>query len=357
MSLINQVLVDLDRRREADPVRSQVSFAGVSRVAASVRDFQPLRIIVTGVAVLTLVAWMFVVQKPDALLRDIPEVATATVVMATLEAAPVVSAAPAEPVSPSTDALPPVDTGATRVREPVPVEVIAVAAPQQPVPARRAAAASDTPAAVVMEKKTRQVTPAEQADTLFEAAIALQSSGQASAAEKKFTQVLAVMPRHIEARLTLVQQRLGAGQHAAARTLLDEGLALMPGQGDLSLLLARLHVEQGELDAAVGRLTQHVETNPGDPGGMAFLAAVEQRRQHHTQAVALYRRALALQRQRSEWWAGMAISLEANGKRSEAVTAYRRALFLGGLSPALHNYVTQHSHALQPVARAESLNN
>ncbi|GIX37550.1 MAG: hypothetical protein KatS3mg127_0789 [Silanimonas sp.] len=82
------------------------------------------------------------------------------------------------------------------------------------------------------------------------------------------------------------------------------------------------------------------------PEAEALTAAAWQQLGHHAEAVARYRRALAREGDVGAWWVGLAISLEAEGQSAEALEAYRQAQRRGPLEAALADYVRARVSAL-----------
>lgn len=82
------------------------------------------------------------------------------------------------------------------------------------------------------------------------------------------------------------------------------------------------------------------------PEAEALTAAALQQLGRHAEAAARYRRALAHEGDVGAWWAGLAISLEAEGQGAEALEAYRQAQRRGPLEAALADYVRARVSAL-----------
>lgn len=83
-----------------------------------------------------------------------------------------------------------------------------------------------------------------------------------------------------------------------------------------------------------------------DPDYHALLVALYQRAGRHAGAERLYRGLVGLSPERGAWWAGLAISLEAQGDWRPSRAAFARALQGQGLDDALREYAKSRLTAL-----------
>ncbi|MGE0482875.1 MAG: hypothetical protein AB7Q81_01920 [Gammaproteobacteria bacterium] len=145
-------------------------------------------------------------------------------------------------------------------------------------------------------------------------------------------------PEHVAGRVALATEILRGGDGARARVVLREGLQRAPSEYRYALLLAHVEMDAGQLAAArdvLGRVTPPLAQLAEH---LAFLAALEQRLGAHDAAVAAYRGALEQEPARGAWWVGLGISLAARGEVGEAALAFTRALADQSLSQRLRDY-------------------
>ena len=86
-----------------------------------------------------------------------------------------------------------------------------------------------------------------------------------------------------------------------------------------------------------------------DLEGLAMLAAVYQQHGDHVGAVKTYRELLGYSSQSGVSWAGLAISLDAQGEREAAVQSYQRALGFASLAPKVRAYAHDRITALTNI--------
>jgi MSHA biogenesis protein MshN len=239
-----------------------------------------------------------------------------------------------------------------------PLSVVAEAASA----AAKPAAASPAPAAQPMpvpvteasppgaiDKQMREVPPAERAEILFRKAVALLREGRVSAAEAGFLDALKEDPNHIAARQALLGLLLDSGRNDEAEVLLRRALELNPRQPRHAMVLARLEVERGELTGAINTLVGALPYVGSDPEYYAFLAALLQRESRHKEAVDYYRVALQVVPGNAVWMMGMGLSLRANDQLAEAREAFQRAAQSRQLNAELQAFVERQLRELSPT--------
>ncbi len=363
MSVINQMLVDLERRRASGEERNRIpdhvrALPGDGGTAQG--KWSAIAVTIAVTALVAGIGWQMgwwlakpnvpasvttapvaaapapaVVAEQDAVemiarrmsfdLAFVPEISAAG------DSAPV---ATASIVSRGTAETATVTTQAVKKSEPVkksesvkktePVAAAPVVAPR-----------------VEIDKKVREPTPRQRADTEYvKGAVALHQ-GRAAEAQPAFEAALRFDPTYHAARQALVGVLLDARQQADAVQKLQEGLRISPAQFGFAMALARLQVEQGELDMAVQTLSRSLEYAGGNPDYFAFYAGLLQRQLKHAEAVEQFLRALQLRGNAGVWLLGLGVSLDALGRRSEALEAYRRAQATGNLPADLQAFADQ----------------
>lgn len=197
-----------------------------------------------------------------------------------------------------------------------------------------------------MEKTIRPPSSAERADQLYQQGYRALQQHKADSAEKLWQQALSLEAAHDKSREGLIALYLSQGRKVEASKLLEEGLTHHPENGQLALLHARLQAEQGDNAAALATLEQAMGSAGEKPELFALAAALYQQQRDYGKSISSYQRALQLQPQQSNWWMGLGISLEGDGKTAEAKSAYEEALRRGGLAAESQRYVRQRLQAL-----------
>ncbi len=366
MSVINQLLLDLEKRRASGAERSVLP----DHVRALPGGERPVQWgwVAGGGAVAAAAlgaAWLLLSGMVATVGRAAPaapvpgaDVAIEKVVAAS---AGVVLATPAG------------DTGESAMEAPasrLSFELSNPPAPEPPVPTARvvsraapeAAASRASPAApaapakaqapgsaggVEIHKEVRQPTPRDLAESEFRKATALLHQGRAAEAQEGFQAALNAYPGHHGARQGLVGLLLNARRYPDAERVLQDGLALAPGQTGFTMTLARLQVDRGDAAQATATLRKGLEHAQAGPDYLAFLAALLQRQGRHEDAIEQFQAALRQRPAAGVWWLGLAISLQAVNRGADAQDAYTRARASGNLSPELTAFAEQRIKQLQ----------
>lgn len=196
-------------------------------------------------------------------------------------------------------------------------------------------------------KFVKETTPQQQAESEYRQATILQQQGRINEAVAMFEQALKSDPQHGAARQSLIALLLDSKRHDDAIRLLQQGLTADRNQPGLAMILARLQVEKGRLGNAIDTLQRSLPHAQDRADFLAFLAALQQRESHHKEAVDLYQQALKKNPQNAVWWMGLGISFQADGRGADALDAYQRARSGNGLSPDLLAFVEQKITQLQ----------
>lgn len=375
MSVINQMLVELERRRASGAERDRIP----DHVRALPDDTRLRSLPLTGIAaVLAAVALLAVgvwwwmqrpaepapspvaavvapTAPPQAEIRpeewiarrltldisqvpeirsETPPIETAAVVAPRETVAPASVPAPAPPVQKPADAAPVATLRTLPSKPPVAERPVVERTTAQPVPA-----AALPPAEI--DKQVREQTPRQRAETEYARGTAALHQGQFAEARSAFENALQIDPRHHSARQALVGVLLDGRRQADAMRVLQEGLQLAPSQHGFAMTLARLQLDGGDLNAGVETLARSLEYPGASPDYSAFYAGLLQRQQKHAEAVTQFERALRQRGGVGVWLLGLGVSLEALGRSAEAQEAYRRAKASGNLSAELQAFADQ----------------
>jgi MSHA biogenesis protein MshN len=211
-------------------------------------------------------------------------------------------------------------------------------------PARPAADAATRPE---IRKEMRADTPRDLAENEYRRAVTLLNQGRLADAEEVFRAALSVYPEHHNARQGLLGLLVHGRRLEEAERVLEEGVRLSPGQTGFNMTLARLQAERGDNALATATLQRGLEHAQGSAEYAAFLAALLQRQGRHEEAIDQFHAALRLRPGSGVWWLGLGISLQATNRGPAAQEAYRQARAAGNLQPDLAALAEQRLRQLQ----------
>lgn len=198
-----------------------------------------------------------------------------------------------------------------------------------------------------IEKKARMSTQRERAENEYRRALGLVNQGRVQEGMTVLRGALSEDPAHTGSRLALFGLLIEQQRLEEAQTLLLEALERDPSQPQLAMRLARLQLERGDVASAERVLGRAAIVAGNNAEFRGFHAAILQRLNRHKDAIGEYQAALRLSPYSGVWWMGMGISLEADGRLSEAKEAFQRAKATGALSLELSAFVDQRLRHLQ----------
>jgi len=213
----------------------------------------------------------------------------------------------------------------------------AIAERVSPPPSVPLAAARSPPNAI--DKQMREVMPSERAEIAFRRGVTQLQEGRANAAELEFRDALKQDPSHSGALQALLGLLLESRRNNEAEQLVRKALEINPRQPRHAMVLARLEVERGEVTGAINTMVGALPYVQSDPDFYAFLAALLQREGRHREAADYYRSALRGVPGNGVWMMGLGISLRASNQSAEARDAFQRAIDSQQLSPQLQEFV------------------
>ena len=210
-------------------------------------------------------------------------------------------------------------------------------------PASSREAPSTSEATVNINKQVKELTAPQRAENEYRQAVALMRQGKGEAAIAGIEQALRLDPQNGAARQTLVALLLESKRQDEAAAKLREGLTLDPSQVGLAMILARIQVdnEKGETRPALETLQRSLPYAVERADYQAFLAALLQREGRHQEAIEHYGLAVRKTPQNGVWWMGLGISLQAENRLPEARDAFTRAKASNTLSAPLLAFVDQ----------------
>lgn len=363
MSLVNQMLKDLEQRRAHLPDDDRlhglraVSDAQAAPTRPPTSKRWPLLVVIAAVAGSGFGIWLSN-RGPESIapvaqadrtvsVPQSPSADSTTPVQPATVVDRVVPAALASPLE--TAAVAALETPAITRNDPKPAPTTTV--PRTSKPAPRPVATGPTAVAAIatakpplMRKTLRAPSPQEEAAQQYNAALQAVTRNEPLQAETALRAALDADPGHVEACTMLATLLLQQDRRDDAARLLAAALERNPRQSRLAMLQARLLADAGQ-DARAVSVLQAAQAG-ADADYQALLGALQQRLGNDTQAAAAYRQALASSPQRGTWWLGLAISLERSEQSAAALAAYRNALRDTTLTAQVGDYVRARIAAL-----------
>ena len=166
-------------------------------------------------------------------------------------------------------------------------------------------------------------------------------------AERQFREALALEPDHSEAWAYLYTALLQQDRGAVAEGTALDGLEQARDPAPLAKLYASALAERGELGPALDVLQAHRSGAGADIEYEVLLASLMRTAGRHTDAAEIYQGLVAGDASQGEWWMGLAISQDAVGNSLDARVAFERARSAPGVSETLADYATQRIEALR----------
>lgn len=360
MSLLNQMLQDLDRRDAPAALRGRLA----SQVRALPGEFTPSRrrdllLILGGLLIGSILVWLsvdfpvFRGRAPAPSQTPPPPIAPAPASVGMPVPDVPAGMAPQAAVLPSMDSLkidPDLSAGAASLPPPQPKPSRlspAVAEPSSPPPLTpRGARSHDgtgSPLAAQsqIDKTSRGVPVSEAAEGEYRKALDLLRRGSLAEGADGLRRTLQLEGRHSQARQALLSVLVEQRQWREALAVANAGLILDPTHSEWAMLAARLLVEQGDLSRAADLLGTHVAQGEKNADYLAFYGLLLHKLQRPKESVQRYQAAVALRPAEGRWWYGLGLALEADHRETEAREAYRRAREVGALTPDMAALVEQ----------------
>lgn len=230
---------------------------------------------------------------------------------------------PAPPAPPKTlPAMKPVTAPPAAAAKPAPV------AASSPAPAPQAVAEESQ-----IDKRSKGGHGREFAEAEYRKAMQAVKRGDNEAALPLFKRALELDPDLARARQGYLSVLVAAKRWDMARQVAEQGLALDPTQSGWANIVARLQFEQGDTAGAVQTLERFAVHAPHDADYQGLFAYLLQKQQRPAEAAERFRAALQVRPNEGRWWFGLGLSLEQAGNAGGAKEAYAKARSLGNLPP------------------------
>lgn len=175
-----------------------------------------------------------------------------------------------------------------------------------------------------------ELTPEQLATKKLNIAKRALQNGQLKKAEALLEEAIILQPYFIEARKELAALWFGRKTYKPAKNLLAQGVLLLPNNEDFRLMLARIYSIEGNNEKAFKVLSE-LSTSKLLEYQLA-LASMASQSDHHVAAINAYNKLLVMRPEQSRWWLALAISYDSNEQYQPATSAYQKAIALGQLS-------------------------
>jgi MSHA biogenesis protein MshN len=332
MSVINQVLKDLDRQG-ANTSTPQGVFA-LNTTQAPAANW-PLRLIV-GLLFLLAAAWWFwpaapvppEIQAPAAVPAPLVEqlIKPQLTLSETLTSQAQISPSPENSSQPATNPV------AAAPALPKPMADISISprldnrlSDKHMPDTRLPEIAPPADAAQRVVKEIKPPSAQMQAEEAWRQAAQLLEQGRNHDAQARLEFALSLDPGQSAARQKLIALVLEAGNTASAEALLREGMLQHPNDAWYPRSLAQVHLQRGDF-AQAGSILKTSLGKHSDATNWALYASTQAKLDKPGESALAYREALRLDSNQGNWWIGMAVALEKSNARADAGAAYQRAL-------------------------------
>ena len=207
----------------------------------------------------------------------------------------------------------------------------------------------DKTSPVTLKKKHHPLNSKQLAEIAYNKGYKYLQQGNMYQGKEYLRKALSLYIPHIKAREMLAGIYIKSGRLIDAAELLSEGVNVVPEYPLFAKLYARVLLEQKKPQLAIRVLERGAGITDVDPDYYALLAASYQRVNEHEKSTDIYLRLVKARPQEGVWWLGLGISLEKTGKNKQALEAYQRAQKTGSLNEGLVKFSNNRVSALQEI--------
>lgn len=193
-----------------------------------------------------------------------------------------------------------------------------------------------------------RLSPAEQAQASIQRGFEAMQRRDYREAVDEFMAGLSVLPQDDNARMALYRVLRRQGRVAEAEGVLEAGLADAKQPHRFASVLARNYAARGQVESAITLLALAPPPIAESPDYYALWGALLQQQGDYAAAVPVYEELVAYSPRNAAWQAGLGVALQQVDDIETAVEAYRNALDVGGLQPAVEEYVREQLAELAP---------
>jgi len=340
MSLINQVLKDLDARQ---PLQHKARL-NLDPVNDNSQPFDWLRMGVWGMTIALVVAYFVYVwwfeQQPQ-LSESVDSVMPAVVMpnkaatQTSISNKTEVEPKPPELIKPlaKSDEVTVVVNNNKKPKEP---DYLPLKINEEPAQPRKATKLTES-----QKSGPSEITVKPAVKTSLQNSRDLINSGRLTEAESSLYEWLKNNPADAVARDMLIGLMLRSNRNEKADELLETGLRFYPSRESFVLIKANRLIEQGDKASAIALLQKQLKSQYAGEKAMSMLASLQQQSGNYPDSTKLYQKLIAGAPENGRYWLGLAISLDAQNMTTNSREAFVRALQTGGLDKTLQDYAKQ----------------
>ncbi|MFW5442929.1 MAG: tetratricopeptide repeat protein [Methylococcaceae bacterium] len=178
----------------------------------------------------------------------------------------------------------------------------------------------------------------QQAEQFFKSAKRQQNKSEK---QRKLELALKLNPRHVNARLLLSNILNAQGLSIQTAELLDHGLAIFPQNLQFINLRSQLLLQNKQAQEALIVLQNIDESQVQNETYLSLLASAYQQNNNNLKSLQLYQQLLTINPLKAEYWLGLAIAAEKQGNTKQALKAYQEALNKNTLKSVIVSYIKQ----------------
>ena len=206
---------------------------------------------------------------------------------------------------------------------------------------------------IKLNKKHRPLNYKQKAEIEYKKGYLALQRGRMRQGKEHLREALSLYAPHLKSREMLAGIYIKSGRYVEAAELLREGIKVVPTYSLFAKLYARVLLEQNNPLLAIKVLENSAKALDVDHDYYALLAATYQRVKNHNKAIEIYLQLVNEKSSVGVWWLGLAISLEKSGKNKEALDAYQRAQKTGSLKAGLMTFTNNRVSALKEIGFPE----
>ena len=250
------------------------------------------------------------------------------------------------PVPAKAEAVTPNTTEATSEVVPAVTENVVASAAEKPVVASmdESKRVNDAPEespqpTLVIEKSNVQLTPEQRVEKLMADAQNAFDKGYISDGIDSLNQLLSMSDGHVEARNMLAAAWYGRGDLNKAVGIINDGLQRYPLVEQWRVTAAKIFFKENNAAGAFSYLERDLANASREYYSMKGNLANQLQR--HDKAEIAYMRLTQIEPNIGNWWLGLALAQDNQGKHADAKTSYQNVVSKGGVSSTTMNFVQQ----------------
>lgn len=343
MSLINQMLRDLEQRRPDNTA----PMATPATLAVTKPPRWPGSLVALALlAVLVGLAYVFWPAVEP--VKPAPVVAMASSAVIPLVTEPATQAVLSQPAE-SVPVKPVLATEAAATPSPKPPEIVPVASAMGKQPSPLPVQQHSHPSRGNGPDKARSPRNSASNSPGAIERLQLQARQAVSLAMRKeiYAEILELSPQDLKTRDQMLDVLLKTASAAELESFLRDSLLLFPKHLAFVTSYARLQLQQKNVAAAITTLERVGADASREPAYLSLLASSYQQQQRFHEAAPLYQSLTQLQPEKAEYWLGLAICADNLQQPYTAIQAYQQALGQKTLKAEVSLYIQQRLDALK----------